>query len=764
MIVDTNDLEKYSNANTSHQLNENQQICVEYSTGALMMLAGAGAGKTKTLIAKIVYMLENLDVSPYEILALTFSNKAAKEMRSRLAEHLPALGQNYRNAPMLSTFHSFCAFILRQECELLGLSKNFSIYDDGDSESIIKALLNRRNISTKQLSPKLIANFIDRCKNRGIGIHVSEQNRHHEPLVEQFLHDSFLSRDPLYSYFIEYQQELMRANALDFGGLINAVIELFLNHPETALAKYQKRFKYILVDEYQDTNKAQFLLLFLLAKKAHHLCVVGDEDQSIYSWRGADISNILDFEKYYSDYKLIKLEQNYRSSSNIINAASKVIEHNIHRKGKKMWTDNDKGELIDIHACRDDFDEATNVVNSIENNAVRGMRFDDMAILFRSSASSRSLEDELRKKRIPYRMVGGIKFYDRKEVKDLLAYLKLLVNPSDNVSMSRIINVPVRGIGATTLKKVEEYAHSQDLSLFKSFELILEQPSSTLKLTSKAKTGAAEFVALINSLRSKLSHQSVTEFFQEVLKTSGYKQDLLSSQDADAQERWNNLEQLYNAVATYQNYEESIGEKATIEGFLQTITLDQQTNDSQFGVVSLMTVHAAKGLEFPLVFIISAEEGTFPSYQSLEKGETALEEERRLFYVAMTRAKNKLQISYARGRMLWGQVRTYDPSQFLSEIPLEYAAWRTGRNDIMQNQSIPNKGRRVDNSYTQIEVHHSIVSFTYPKGALVEHATYGAGTVMGGEGSGDEEKVMIKFHHGSLKKFMVKYANLKRLD
>jgi DNA helicase-2/ATP-dependent DNA helicase PcrA len=274
MIVNTNSLDKSISRNLNQDLNENQQICVEYSTGALMMLAGAGAGKTKTLIAKIAYLLENQDVSPYEILALTFSNKAAKEMRSRLAEHLPALGQNYKNAPMLSTFHSFCAYILRQESELIGLSKNFTIYDDGDSESIIKALLNRRNISTKQLSPKLIANFIDRCKNRGLGIHVSEKHRHHEPLVEQFLHDSFLARDPLYSYFMEYQQELMRANALDFGGLINAVIELFLNHPETALAKYQKRFKYILVDEYQDTNKAQFSLIVFTCKKSKIICVL----------------------------------------------------------------------------------------------------------------------------------------------------------------------------------------------------------------------------------------------------------------------------------------------------------------------------------------------------------------------------------------------------------------------------------------------------------------------------------------------------------
>lgn len=763
--MEINAFEKNLDSTNSLQLNENQQICVEYSSGPLMMLAGAGAGKTKTLIAKIVYLLENHEVSPYEILALTFSNKAAKEMRIRLSENLPSLSENYRNAPMLSTFHSFCAYILRQECELLGLSKNFSIYDDGDSESVIKALLNRRNISTKQLSPKLISNFIDRCKNRGLGIYVSEHYRHHEPLVEQFLHDSFLSRDPLYSYFIEYQQELMRANAVDFGGLINAVIELFLNHPDTILAKYQKRFKYILVDEYQDTNKAQFLLLFLLAKKAKHLCVVGDEDQSIYSWRGADISNILDFEKYYSDYKLIKLEQNYRSSGNIINAAAKVIEHNVHRKGKKMWTDNDKGELVEIHACRDDFDEATNIVNKIENQAIRGMRFDDIAILFRSSASSRSLEDELRKKRIPYRMVGGIKFYERKEVKDVLAYLKLIVNTADNISLSRIINIPVRGIGATSLKKVEEFSHQQDQSLYKALEVMIHDSARSLKLTSKAKVGVEQFIHLIQDLKSKISQQSVTEFFKEVLKESGYKQELLASQDSDAQERWNNIEQLYNALATYQNVEESNGEKASIEGFLQTITLDQQTDDSQFGVVSLMTVHAAKGLEFPLVFIISAEEGSFPSYQSLEKGETALEEERRLFYVAMTRAKSKLHLSYARGRMLWGQVRTYDPSQFLSEIPLEFAVWRSGKNDI-NNYRVDNhtSERKIDRSHSQLEVHQSIVSFTYPKGALVEHATYGAGTVMGGEGSGSEEKVVIKFHHGSLKKFMVKYANLKRLD
>lgn len=754
----------------SIDLNENQQACVEYSSGALMMLAGAGAGKTKTLIAKIIHLLEGCDVSPYEILALTFSNKAAKEMRLRLSEYLPALTQNYRNTPMLSTFHSFCAYILRQECELIGLSKNFSIYDDSDSESIIKLLLSKRNISTKQLSPKLISNFIDRCKNRGLGIHVSDQYKHHEPLVEQFLDDSFLTRDPLYSYFVEYQQELMRSNAVDFGGLINAVIELFLNHPEKVLAKYQKRFKYILVDEYQDTNKAQFLLLYLLAKQSKHLCVVGDEDQSIYSWRGADISNILDFEKYYSDYKLIKLEQNYRSTANIINAASKVIEHNVHRKGKKMWTDNDLGELIEIHACRDDFDEATKVVNHIENQAIRGMRFDDMAVLFRSSASSRSLEDELRKKRIPYRMVGGIKFYDRKEVKDLMAYLKVIINPADNISLARILNVPIRGIGASSLKKIEEFSSQLDMNLFKSFEYIIDNNPTSLKLTTKAKSGITQFVNLIHDLRAHLTHMSVTDLFQEVLKTSGYKQDLLASQDADAQERWNNLEQLYNALATYQNVEESNGEKATMEGFLQTITLDQQTDDSQYGVVSLMTVHAAKGLEFPLVFIISAEEESFPSYQSLERGETALEEERRLFYVAMTRAKKKLHLSYARGRMLWGQVRTFDPSQFLSEIPLEFAVWRSGKNDKTSltqsnySSSTSKSGLKVDKTYGQIEVYQSVLSFTYPKGAMVEHSVYGAGVVMGGEGSGEDEKVVIKFHHGSLKKFMVKFANLKNLD
>lgn len=751
------------NFTSDQMLNDMQRECVEYSTGALMMLAGAGAGKTKTLIAKIVFLLQNQDISPYEVLALTFSNKAAKEMRSRLGEQLPALNQNYRNVPMLSTFHSFCAYILRQEGDLIGLSKNFSIYDDGDSEAIIKVLLNRRNISTKQLSPKLIGNFIDRCKNRGLGIHISELRKHHEPLVEQFLHDSFLSRDPLYSYFVEYQQELLRANAVDFGGLINAVIELFLNHPDTVLEKYHKRFRYILVDEYQDTNKAQFLLLYLLAKKAKHLCVVGDEDQSIYSWRGADISNILDFERYYADYKLIKLEQNYRSSGNIINAASKVIENNIHRKGKKMWTDNSQGELIEIHACRDDFEESQKVVNTIENAAIRGMRYDDMAILFRSSASSRSLEDELRKKRIPYRMVGGIKFYERKEVKDLLAYLKILVNPADNISLSRIINVPVRGVGAASLKKVEEYAAQSDTSVFKALEAMVTEGASSLKLSAKAKNGVEQFVQLINETRSNLLNQSITETFQQVLKLSGYKQDLLSSQDADAQERWNNLEQLYNALATYQNFEESMGEKPTLEGFLQTITLDQQGDESHFGVVSLMTVHAAKGLEFPIVFIISAEEGSFPSYQSLEKGETALEEERRLFYVAMTRAKSKLYISYARGRMLWGQVRTFDPSQFLSEIPLEFAVWKSGRNNEQYNHH-NTQAKKVDRTYSQIEEMVSLVNFTFPKGAMVEHSSYGSGVVMGGEGSGDDEKVVIKFQQGSLKKFMVKFANLKRLD
>lgn len=741
-------------------LNEKQQECVESYSGALMMLAGAGAGKTKTLIAKIVFLLEQINVSPYEILALTFSNKAAREMRTRLAEYIPALdNRNYKITPMLSTFHSFCAFLLRQECEHIGLSKNFSIYDEADSESIVKSLMQRKGVTPKQLNPKVILNFIDRCKNRGLGINVSSTMLNKEPLVERFLSDSFLSRDPLYSYFLEYQQELLRANALDFGGLINAVIELFLNYPDSVLLKYQKRFQYILVDEYQDTNKAQFLLLYLLSKNSKHLCVVGDEDQSIYSWRGADISNILDFEKYFFDYKLIKLEQNYRSSANIINAASKVIENNVQRKGKKMWTNNGPGELIDIFSFRDDYEEAVKVVDIIENNYAKGMSFDEMAVLFRSSACSRLLEDELRKKRIPYRIVGGIKFYDRKEVKDLLAYLRILINPADNVSLVRIINVPVRGIGTTSLKKLEEAALLEGISLF----TLLDKISSKIfpfKVSSKALQGITSFIQIFNAVREKLSYASVTEIFQEILKESGLKQEILSSEDSEAQDRWNNIEQLYNAIAIYEQQQDGMGLKATIEGFLESITLDHNAEEDQRGVVSLMTIHAAKGLEFPLVCIVSVEEGSFPSYQSLERGESALEEERRLFYVAMTRAKSKLCISYARGRLLWGQVRHYDPSQFLAEVPLEFVSWKTPK--IEQRRYVDyaaNEGKIIHNN-----AENNLVKATFVKGSYVSHDVYGLGQVMGSEGSGDDEKVMIKFQQGSLKKFIIKFANIKKVD
>jgi len=726
-----------------------------------MLLAGAGAGKTKTLISKIAYLLEQDDISPYDILALTFSNKAAREMRERLTAILPTFSQHSRSAPLLSTFHSFCATILRQESEHLGLSKNFSIYDDGDSEAVVKGILAKRGISIKQTNPKLISTFIERCKNRGINTRIAQVTT--DPLMKELLSDNRLPNDPLYSYFVEYEEELTRANAVDFGGLITSVLELFLLHP-AVLAKYQHRFRYILVDEYQDTNRAQFVLLYLLAMKSYHLCVVGDEDQSIYSWRGADIKNILDFERFYPNYQLVKLEQNYRSSSTIIAASSAVIANNIQRKGKKMWTANTEGDLVQLHVCRDDIDEATCVVNLIDKAVQGSLRFDDIAIFYRSNACSRVIEDELRRRQFPYRVVGGIKFYERKEVKDILAYLKLLVNSHDNVSLARIINVPIRGIGPTSLKKIEELSSELKLSLFSTLETLVSgtNASQKIKLSAKSMAGLKKFVDFIHDATQQLKASYPSQIYQGILTESGYKDHLLSLQDQEAEDRWENLEQLYNAVSTYERFAKDLEEEISLGGFLQAITLDQGREDDPRGLISLMTVHAAKGLEFSHVYLLGAEEGTFPSYQSLERGEGAIEEERRLFYVAMTRAMDRLTISYARGRMLWGQIRTYDASQFLQEIPVDLAKWHNQKNQKSKFDD-PSVSRRLDLTYSQTEDGIMQSLYTFPNGSDVVHEIYGAGKVVGSEGSGNDEKVTIKFNHGSLKKFMVKFANLERM-
>lgn len=740
-------------------LNESQRQAVLKTDGPVMILAGAGSGKTRTLVARIQYLLEEKNISPFQILAVTFSNKAAREMRERLAVNTSI----NVGALQVTTFHAFCAKVLRMESTYLGLSRNFTIYDDGESQAIIKALLAKRGISQKELSPYTVAAFIDGLKNLGfyMGLPKNED-------VEKYAEDK-----RLFDIFMEYEAELHRSNAVDFGGLITGVLNLFRNFPE-ALRKYQDKYKYVLVDEYQDTNRAQFNLVQQLSHLHRNICVVGDEDQSIYSWRGADIRNILDYEQVFPEANLIKLEQNYRSSKKIIEAASEVISRNMARKGKQMWTDNDEGDEIRIIECRDDKAEAEFVGQSIRKLTQKGISLKDIAVFYRNNAHSRTIEDALRREKFPYRVVAGIKFYDRKEIKDMISYMRIVVNKKDSLAFTRIINTPARGVGAMSLRKLEDEAVRLQLSLFELVEKMVEAPTEFkhLSLSGKVSSSLSQLVQLIQEVQSlEFQNSSPSSSYEKLLNESGYYEFLKSDKSYEGAARLENLEELMSAI---KQYEESETEPSLMK-YLENITLDTTTSeDGPQDQVSLMTVHGSKGLEYPYVFLIGAEENIFPSYKSLEVGPSAIEEERRLFYVAMTRAMRQLTITFAQGRMLWGSLKFNGPSQFLQEIPSQYYQWESyqtsSRKDDFRShyefdefdQTTP-QGEDV---YYQDKVYQQKKMPTktsgYPSGSKIIHALYGEGTVLHSEGLGQDEKVTILFRDGIKKKFMVKFAPLQK--
>jgi DNA helicase-2/ATP-dependent DNA helicase PcrA len=741
-------------------LNPVQKQAVLNTDGPVMILAGAGSGKTKTLVTRITYLLEEKNVSPHQLLALTFSNKAAREMRERIAHEITIdVG-----ALQITTFHAFCAKLLRSEANYLGLSRNFTIYDEGESKAIAKSLLERRGISTKEINPYEILSYIDGLKNNGYYPGRIMPNA-----------DGADSTDQFFGYFEEYESELHRANALDFGGLITAVIHLFEKFPEV-LERYQSRFIYVLVDEYQDTNRAQFDLITMLCGKRRNICVVGDEDQSIYSWRGADIRNILDFEKVFPDVNVLKLEQNYRSSKTIIEAASCVIEKNTMRKGKHMWTENPEGDAIEIVECFNDKDEAEFVAQESAKLYKSGVPYKEMAVFYRSNAQARQIEDALRKSKIQYRVIGGVKFYERKEIKDMLSYLRLIINAKDSLALSRIINIPARGVGATSLRKLEVEAVNNNTSLWDIIEKMVENSGefAHIKLSAKIKSSLSEFVTLISEVRH-LDQNRVkpSTIYEKVLHESGYYSFLKANKDYETLARLENLDELLNAIT---QFEES-AEIPTLSGFLETITLDtssdfDESKKLQDGEISLMTVHGAKGLEFTHAFVVGAEENVFPSYRSVDGGEIAMEEERRLFYVAMTRAMIKLYICFAQGRMLFGQVKFNGPSRFIDEIPEKLFSWKKlkGHQEDRFEQTFSNgykkdydpydqtQDSRYDDGEVVYQVKESYHQPKFPKGAKVIHSLYGAGAVESSEGSGADEKVQIKFSDGNRKKFMVKFA------
>ena len=742
-------------------LNESQKQAVLMTDGPVMILAGAGSGKTRTLVARIQYLLEEKNVSPFQILAVTFSNKAAREMRERLAHNT----QINVGALNVTTFHAFCAKVLRMEAVYLGLSKNFTIYDDGESQSIIKASLTKRGINHKELSPYTVAAYIDGLKNLGHYLGLPRT-----PEVEKYAEDK-----RLFDLFMEYEAELHRSNAIDFGGLITGVLNLFRSFPEVLL-KYQQKFKYVLVDEYQDTNRAQFELIQQLSHLHRNICVVGDEDQSIYSWRGADIRNILNYENVFPEAKLIKLEQNYRSSKKIIEAASEVISRNVARKGKQMWTNNDDGNEIRIVECRDDKAEAEFVGQEIRKLHQDGVSLKDVAVFYRNNAHSRTIEDALRKEKFPYRVVAGIKFYDRKEVKDMISYMRIVVNKKDSLALTRVINTPARGVGATSLRKLEDEAVRIGVSLFELLEKIVEIPSDFkhLSLSGKVQSAIYQLVHLIQEVQVLESQNHSPSFsYEKLLNESGYYDVLRADKSYEGAARLENLEELMSAIKQFEDSEGT----PNLTKFLEAITLDTTvTEENSTDLISLMTVHGSKGLEYPYVFLIGVEENIFPSYKSLELGPVALEEERRLFYVAMTRAMKQLTITFAQGRLLWGSLKFNGPSQFLHEIPSKFYKWdffQTGSkkshfdnyasfNEFDQTSSNSDEGVFYKEKVYQTKRPASTNS-NYPSGAKIIHALYGEGTVLDSEGMGQDEKVTIQFRDGIKKKFMVKFAPLQKV-
>ncbi len=762
------------------ELNSAQKDAVLTTEGPVMILAGAGSGKTRTIVSRIIHLLEELQVAPYQILALTFSNKAAREMKDRVARELFL----DMGVLQITTFHSFCARLLRSEYNYLGLGKNFTIYDDGESKSIVKALLAKRGISTKEQPPYDILSYIDDLKNNGY--YEGAPNR------DDFDVDR---SDPFYEYYLEYEMELHRSNAVDFGGLITGVLQLFETH-SPLLQRYQERFKYLLVDEYQDTNRAQFHLVRMLSALTRNICVVGDEDQSIYSWRGADIRNILDYEEFFPESKLIKLEQNYRSSKLIIEAASQVISNNGMRKDKKMWTSNPDGDSISLIECRNDKDEVDYVASSIQKLLNDSISAIDIAVFYRNNAQSRMLEDALVYRNIKYRIIGGIKFYERKEIKDLLAYIRVVVNSKDSLALSRIINVPTRGIGATSIRKLENEAVSFELSLWEIIERIVASPQefTHLRLSGKIKNGLQELVDLISEVRVwEKPEESVmpSQAYEKLLNESGYLGALKKDKNYESLARIENLQELLSGIKQYEQLIVASGETPSLAGFLETITLDtsqaSDSSDEQQEVtseISLMTIHGSKGLEYPYVFVIGAEESVFPSYRSMEDGEQAIEEERRLFYVAMTRAMTRLTISYAQARMLWGALKFNRPSRFVAEIPESHCRkqkFSKGQGSRVSSASKTTEdGIDYSDEYSQemdyaetmmgSEDQDSIVAKpiadlpgqSYPVGCDLVHSIYGKGVVLDVEGHGADEKVLIKFSDGSKKRFMVKFAPLTR--
>ncbi len=633
-------------------LNLEQRNAVTTVKGPLIIFAGAGSGKTKALTTRIAYLIKHKNISPRNILAVTFTNKAANEMKERI---FLLIGQPHNSnlIPHLGTFHSICIRILRKHILNLGYDNYFVIYDTADQQILIKHILADLGIDSKQFNPRAILNFISNAKNQLI---TPEK-------YYQFVNNYFTEK--VEKVYRHYQKELKKANALDFDDIIMKTVELFKTYPEI-LDKYQEEFKYISVDEYQDTNHAQYVLTNLLAAKYHNLCVIGDSDQSIYSFRGANIQNILDFEKDYPDAKFVFLEQNYRSTQIILDAAYNIIIKNKRRKEKKLWTDRTDGEKITLKALSNERAEGEYIAEEIIKTLNRDKQrtYNHFVILYRTNAQSRVLEESFLRNALPYKIIGGIKFYERKEIKDLISYLRVIQNPNDTISLLRIINTPPRKIGSKTLNLIQEYSINHDQSFWES----ILQIDNIQEIRGQKSQALQDFTKMIQNLQKTSYNFSISDLIKHVLDNSGYKR-FLDDGTAEGEARLQNVYELISVASKYQNLEPRESLSIFLEEIALTSDLDNLNNEEN--AITLMTVHSAKGLEFPIVFIVGLEDGLFPHSRSILDHEE-LEEERRLMYVAITRSKDKLYLLYTKSRMLYGESRTNPPSQFILDIPVEH--------------------------------------------------------------------------------------------
>ncbi|MEJ9151516.1 DNA helicase PcrA [Bacillus smithii] len=724
-------------------LNKEQQEAVKTTEGPLLIMAGAGSGKTRVLTHRIAYLMVEKAVNPYNILAITFTNKAAREMKERVGQLMGGAAEEV----WISTFHSMCVRILRRDIDRIGFNRNFTILDTTDQQSVIKGILKDKNLDPKKFDPRAILGTISSLKNELIDpeSYSKQVGSYYERIVSEV--------------YEEYQKRLRKNQSLDFDDLIMTTIHLFQRVPDV-LEYYQRKFQYIHVDEYQDTNRAQYLLVKLLASRFQNLCVVGDSDQSIYRWRGADISNILSFEKDYPNARVILLEQNYRSTKRILQAANEVIKNNYNRKPKKLWTENPEGKKIVYFRAENEQAEAQFVAGKIKELVESGKRqLSDFAILYRTNAQSRVVEEVLMKSNIDYTIVGGIKFYDRKEIKDILAYLRLIANPDDDISLLRVINVPKRGIGSTSMDKIARYAQENDLSLFQALE-----EADFIGLSPKITKAVLEFRDLIKGYTQMQEYLSVTELVEEVLDKSGYRDMLKAEKTLDAQSRLENIDEFLSVT---KGFEENSEDKSLI-AFLTDLALvadidrlDEEDNNQQS--VVLMTLHSAKGLEFPVVFLIGMEEGVFPHSRSL-MDEEEMEEERRLAYVGITRAEEELYLTNAQMRTLYGRTNLNPVSRFIQEIPEDLLD-----EVVVEKKPFTRFQSNLSTSSQKASIRPMAVStggeeIPWKVGDKAEHKKWGIGTVVSVKGEKENMELDIAFPSPTgVKRLLAKFAPIQKV-